>query len=84
MNQLKRLFALAAVLSVVMALSAYTAYAESPSGTTIYGDELESKGFYERMVELPNGDLLATWCRKFPVITNWRSLEFFFFFKDRD
>lgn len=84
MNQLKRLFALAAVLSVVMALSAYTAYAESPSGTTIYGDELESKGFYERMVELPNGDLLATWCRKFPVITNWRGMKSFYFFKSSD
>ncbi len=84
MNTLKKRFLLLPLLLAAMVLFAHAAFAEGPSGVTIYGDELESKGFYERMVLLPNGDLLATWCRKFPVITSWRGMRPFYFFKSSD
>ena len=84
MNKLqKRLSAVCFLLAAVV-LFAYAAFAEDATGTAIYGDTLENKGFYERMVELPNRDILATWCRKFPVITNWRGMKSFYFYKSSD
>lgn len=53
-------------------------------GTTLYGNTTDDMGFYERMVKLPNGDLLATWNREFPVATGWSGMKSFYFYKSSD
>ena len=58
--------------------------AESAVGTTIYGNTTEDMCFYERMVEMANGDLLATWCREFPVVTGWTGMTSYYFYKSSD
>ncbi|HHU03876.1 MAG TPA: alpha-L-arabinofuranosidase [Fastidiosipila sp.] len=61
-----------------------TVLAETAKGTTIYGDTSDDQCFYERVVKLPNGDLLATWMREFPVNTNWSGMKSFYFYKSSD
>ena len=58
--------------------------AENAIGTTIYGNTTDDLCFYERVVEMTNGDLLATWCREFPVVTNWTGMKTYYFYKSSD
>lgn len=58
--------------------------AENAIGTTIYGNTTDDLCFYERVVEMANGDLLATWCREFPVVTNWTGMKTYYFYKSSD
>lgn len=75
------------VLALVLAVSSIlgiSVKAENAVGKTIYGDAEENMCFYERAVELPNGDLLATWCREFPVVNNWMGMTSYYFYKSSD
>lgn len=58
--------------------------AEDISGTTISGNAAEPNGFYERSVRLNNNDLLMTWCREFPINSNWQGMKSYLFFKSSD
>lgn len=55
--------------------------AEDAKGYTIYGDINNKYSFYERAVQLSNGDLLATWMREFPIKTNWSRMKVPQFYK---
>jgi len=48
---------------------------------TIYGDAIYNRCFYTRIVEMENGDFLATWMRNFPVINDWQGMKSFLLFK---
>ena len=52
--------------------------------TAIYGDVEDNRCFYERAVVLPNGNLLATWQRSFPLVTSWRGMKSFYFYESAD
>ncbi|MDR2477187.1 MAG: AbfB domain-containing protein [Treponema sp.] len=54
------------------------------NGITIYGNEADNRCFYERMVELSNGDLLATWMRNFPIASGWTGMRTFYFYSSSD
>ncbi len=53
-------------------------------GGTIYGNETDDLCFYERIVEMDNGDLLATWCREFPVTRGWAGMKSYYFYTSTD
>jgi len=53
-------------------------------GTFIYGDAIDDRCFYERMVILENGDLLATWMRSFPIVDDWDGTKSYYFYKSQD
>ena len=73
------------VMAGVMTLAtSLSAYAGSVEGVKIYGDLSENRCFYERAVVLNNGDLLATWCREFPVVTGWQGMKSMYFYKSSD
>ena len=56
----------AVVLSLILIASFFVlpAAAMDAAGTGFFGNVIDDKCFYERAVKLPNGDLLATWCRE--------------------
>lgn len=76
----------AAVLSLILIASFFVlpAAAMDATGTGFFGNVIDDKCFYERAVKLPNGDLLATWCREFPIKTNWSGMKSYIFFKSSD
>lgn len=53
-------------------------------GGTIYGNETDDLCFYERVVEMDNGALLATWCREFPVVRGWEGMKSYHFYTSTD
>ena len=81
---MKKFLSIFIALTLLICLCTIPAFAEDAVGTTIYGNEADSQSFYERMVELPNGDLLATWCREFPVVTGWQGMKSFYFYTSKD
>lgn len=84
MKKPQKLLVVLTTMLVAVSLFAYAAFADDATGTTLYGNTTDDKCFYERMVELPNGELLATWCREFPVVTNWQGMKSFYFYKSSD
>ena len=48
------------LLALLFAVAAPHIFAEGTNGTLNYGNSDDDRCFYERMVQLPNGDLLAT------------------------
>jgi len=72
------------LLGVVLLAPSFSVRAESVSGVQIYGSSTEDKCFYERAVVLSNGDILATWCREFPVVTGWTGMKSLYFYKSSD
>ena len=82
--RVKRILLLFAVFTMVVNLPMSLALADDADGTTIYGDTTYDRCFYERVVELSNGDLLATWQREFPIVTNWSGMKSFYFYKSSD
>ena len=76
----------AVVLSLILIASFFVlpAAAMDATGTGFFGNVIDDKCFYERAVKLPNGDLLATWCREFPIKTNWSGMKSYIFFKSSD
>lgn len=83
-KNLKKLVTVALTFLLIVSLWPSAALAQEISGTCIYGDATYDRCFYERMVVLPNGDLLATWQREFPLVTNWSGMESFLFYKSSD
>lgn len=81
---MKKFFSFLVVLVLFMGCFTGTARAEDAKGTTIYGDTSNRNSFYERAVELSNGDLLATWMREFPLNTNWAGMQNPQFYKSSD
>ncbi len=64
---MKRIFTLVTAAFLAFCIPCSAAFADDAQGTTIYGDAGTPHCFYERMVQLPDGTLLATWLREFPV-----------------
>jgi hypothetical protein len=54
------------------------------NGITLYGDTVDHRCFYERLVMLQDGSLLATWMRNFPLLTEWTGMRPFYFYKSID
>lgn len=84
MKRLKKMMALCLSTVLLSMALAPSSLADDVSGTTIYGGAADEHCFYERMVRLPNGDLLATWQREFPLVTNWSGMKSFYFYKSTD
>lgn len=80
----RKILSVLVMLAIVCTICPISVKAEDAVGTTIYGNTTEDMCFYERVVELPNGDLLATWCREFPVVTGWTGMTSFYFYKSSD
>lgn len=72
------------LLALLFVVAAPHIFAEGTTGTLIYGNSDDDRCFYERMVQLPNGDLLATWQREFPLVTDWSGMKSFYFYKSSD
>jgi hypothetical protein len=53
-------------------------------GGAVYGNETDDLCFYERVVEMDNGNLLATWCREFPVVSGWTGMKSYYFYTSTD
>lgn len=81
---MRRIFSFFIMLIMVIGCFTTNVNAEDVKGTTIYGDSLNKNSFYERVVELNNGDLLATWMREFPINTNWTGMKTPQFYKSSD
>lgn len=81
---MKRILSFLTVLILAMSCLSKNVKAEDAKGITIYGDAVNSNSFYERVVQLDNGDLLATWMREFPVNTNWAGMKNPQFYKSSD
>lgn len=72
------------VIIVSLILSSMKVNAKDIAGTSIYGSWAEKNCFYERVVELNNGELLATWMREFPLLTDWGGMKSPVFYKSTD
>ena len=64
---MKRTLTLLMLVLLALCFPLSAAFAEDAQGTTIYGDAATPHCFYERMVVLPDGTLLATSLREVPV-----------------
>lgn len=53
-------------------------------GSVIYSNPAEPEPYYTRAVKLDNGDILATFTRKFPGNTNWVGMQPFNFYRSTD
>lgn len=84
MKKSRRFAVCAMLLALLFAVAAPHIFAEGTNGTLIYGNSDDDRCFYERMVQLPNGDLLATWQREFPLVTDWSGMKSFYFYKSSD
>lgn len=84
MKKSSRFAVCAMLLALLFAVAAPHIFAEGTNGTLIYGNSDDDRCFYERMVQLPNGDLLATWQREFPLVTDWSGMKSFYFYKSSD
>ena len=69
---------------VILTLPLSPVLANNALGVTIYGNATDDRCFYERVVTLSNGDLLATWMREFPIDTGWGGMKSFYFYKSSD
>lgn len=83
-KRIRKIVSIGIMTALIMLFAAVPAQAADAQGTTIYGDTTDDHCFYERMVELPNGDLLATWQREFPLVTSWTGMKSFYFYKSSD
>ena len=81
---MKRTLTLLMLVLLALCFPLSAAFAEDAQGTTIYGDAATPHCFYERMVELPDGTLLATWLREFPVNSGWTGMQAPQFFASTD
>lgn len=81
---MKRIFTLVTAAFLAFCIPCSAAFADDAQGTTIYGDAGTPHCFYERMVQLPDGTLLATWLREFPVNSGWAGMQAPQFFASTD
>ena len=81
---MKRIFTLVTAAFLAFCIPCSAAFADDAQGTTIYGDAGTPHCFYERMVQLPDGTLLATWLREFPVNSGWTGMQAPQFFASTD
>lgn len=81
---LRKLLTLSLTFLLILPFAGISATANDAVGTTFYGNTTDNRCFYERAVKLPNGDLLATWQRAFPIATNWTGMKSFYFYKSSD
>lgn len=79
-----KLLGMVLIFCLILCNTSFVVQAEDAKGYTIYGDITNKNGFYERVVEMSNGDLLATWMREFPLKTNWAGMKNPQFFKSSD
>ena len=80
-----RLAAILVLGSLLFLLITSTEQADSEHNVTIFGNIQDKGAFYKRIVELDNGDLLATWMRDFPVANNFIGyMKSFYFYKSSD
>ncbi|WP_308637647.1 AbfB domain-containing protein [Paenibacillus silvisoli] len=54
------------------------------TGSAIYSNASEPEPYYARAVKLGNGDVIATFTRKFPVNTGWAGMQPFNFYRSSD
>jgi hypothetical protein len=64
-------FALTLLSSAIMIAPAQAA----TTGSVVYSNPAEPEPYYTRAVKLSNGDILATFTRKFPGNTNWVGMQ---------
>lgn len=81
---MKRIISLFAAFIMIVGCFSETVSAKDAKGITIYGDADNRNSFYERVVQLNNGDLLATWMREFPLNANWAGMKNPQFYKSSD
>lgn len=81
---MKRIISLFAAFIMIVGCFSETVSAKDAKGIAIYGDTDNRNSFYERVVQLNNGDLLATWMREFPLNTNWAGMKNPQFYKSSD
>ncbi|QJD84758.1 AbfB domain-containing protein [Cohnella herbarum] len=73
-------FALTLLSSAIMIAPAQAA----TTGSVVYSNPAEPEPYYTRAVKLSNGDILATFTRKFPGNTNWVGMQPFPFYRSTD
>lgn len=83
-SSMKRIFSFMVVLILVFGCFTTDVKAEDAKGITVYGDSVNKNSFYERVVKLSNGDLLATWMREFPINSNWSGMKTPQFYRSSD
>ena len=82
---MKRTISLIVVTALILCLFSIPASASIASGVTVFGNPQDNGSFYERIVRLDNGDLLATWMRAFPVSNNFiGGMKSFYFYRSSD
>lgn len=72
-----------ALLLLLQTLAVGQAHAAA-TGWVVYGNASEPEPYYVRAVKLGNGDVLATFTRKFPVNTGWTGMQPFNFYRSTD
>ncbi len=81
-NLFRNFLALFLSVLVIMILpsNVATVLADDAVGSFIYGNTTDDQCFYERVVKLPNGNLLATMEKEFPINTNWVGMKSYNFY----
>ncbi len=74
-KKLKITLLLSLMLTMLPQLFVITSVQAATSGSIIYSNSAEPEPYYSRAVKLSNGDVLATFTRKFPVNTNWVGMQ---------
>lgn len=72
------------MLTLLAPLFVITSAKAATSGSLIYSNTAEPEPYYTRAVKLNNGNILATFTRRFPGNTNWVGMQPFNFYRSTD
>ncbi|REE56488.1 ricin-type beta-trefoil lectin protein [Paenibacillus taihuensis] len=84
MNKRKRFFLVSLALLLLLQLFAIAPANAAATGSVVYSNSAEPEPYYARAVKLGNGNILATFTRKFPVNTGWTGMQPFNFYQSSD
>ncbi|MBB6669975.1 AbfB domain-containing protein [Cohnella nanjingensis] len=79
-----RLLVFSLVLFLLMQMFVVGPVHAATSGSVVYSNASEPEPYYARAVKLGNGDVIATFTRKFPVNTSWAGMQPFDFYRSSD
>ncbi|GMX66813.1 hypothetical protein Elgi_60850 [Paenibacillus elgii] len=82
--QKNRLLAFSLSLFLLMQMFVIGSVHAATTGSVVYSNASEPEPYYARAVKLGNGDVLATFTRKFPVNTGWAGMQPFDFYRSTD
>ncbi|XID90490.1 AbfB domain-containing protein [Paenibacillaceae bacterium WGS1546] len=84
MRKFRKTWLLILSLTLISSLFAGASVQAAATGSVIYSSATESEPYYARAVKLDNGDILATFTRRFPGTAGWVGMQPFPFYRSTD